>query len=93
MVEQSGEVPFSGSCAGQVRTEEEFQRLASRCWNQSSNLGRLCLCQGGGRFVPVLHGLTACERLIFEAIRARMLTDGAEGASSTAIVRTDKNTQ
>ena len=56
-------------------------------------LGAYAYVRREGRIVPVLRGLTACQWLIFEAIRARMLTEGAEGDSSTAIVQTDSNTQ
>jgi glycosyltransferase involved in cell wall biosynthesis len=47
--------------------------------------------RAGGPFRPGASRAYACERLIFEAILTRMLTESAEGTSSTAIVETDNN--
>jgi glycosyltransferase involved in cell wall biosynthesis len=55
-------------------------------------LGAYAYVKAGGPFRSGASRAYACERLIFEAILTRMLTEGAEGASSTAIVRTDNNT-
>jgi glycosyltransferase involved in cell wall biosynthesis len=48
--------------------------------------------RAGGPFRSAASRAYACERLIFEAILVRMLTEGAEGDSSAAIVKTDSST-
>lgn len=54
-------------------------------------LGACAYVRAGGPFRSHASRAYACERLIFEAILARMLTE-PQGVSSTAIVRTDRST-